>query len=146
LFFFLAEGAGLAAYTFDKYLSEKPFKVKTLYLISEDPNGVYGEIKKGLHFAEAANYARDLVNEPPNVIYPETLRDAAIEISKQSELFDIEVFDKEKMERMGMQAILYVGKGSTKDPYFVHFSYRPEKRKKRVALVGSYVRQWWTEP
>ncbi len=138
-FFFLAEGAGLAAYTFDKYLSEKPFRVKTVYLLSSDPNGVYGEIKKGLHFAEAANFARDLVNEPPNVIYPETLRDVAIEISRSDGRFDIEVFDREKMERMGMNAILYVGKGSSREPYFVHLVYRPERTRRRMALVGKAV-------
>jgi len=138
-FFFLAEGAGLAAYTFDKYLSEKPFKVKKVYLVSSDPNGVYGEIKKGLHFAEATNFARDLVNEPPNVIYPETLRDVAIEISRSDSSFDIEVFDREKMQRMGMEAILYVGKGSAREPYFVHLTYRPEKTRRRMALVGKAV-------
>ncbi len=138
-FFFLAEGAGLASYLFDKYLSEKPFNVKMVYLISSDPNGVYGEIKKGLHFSEAANFSRDLVNEPPNAIFPQTLRDVAIEIARGDSSFDVEVFDREKMERMGMNAILYVGKGSSKEPYFVHLSYRPERTRRRIALVGKAV-------
>ena len=138
-FFFLSEGIVLSSYTFDKYLSQKPFSIKKVYVYSQDPNGVLSAIREGIHFAEATNFARDLVNEPPNAIYPETLRDVAIEISRQSSQFDIEVLDREKMERLGMNAILSVARGSAREPYFVHLSYKPEKTRRRVALVGKAV-------
>ncbi len=138
-YFFLSEGIELSAYAFDKYLSNKPFRPKKVYIHSDDPNGVYPHIRKGVHFSEATNFARDLVNEPPNSIYPETLRDVAIELSRENPLFDIEVMDREKMERLGMNAILYVALGSAHDPYFVHLSYRPEKTRSKVALVGKSV-------
>ncbi len=48
----------------------------------------------------------------------------------------MKVYEKKEIERMGMNAFLAVNWGSTKEPYFVHITYKPREPKGKIVLVG----------
>jgi leucyl aminopeptidase len=81
-----AEGALLGDYSFEKYMKkEKKDGVSRISLLMEPgmvPSRIQTGIRRGTVSAEAANFARDLVNEPGNVITPVTLAAAARKIAR----------------------------------------------------------------
>jgi len=133
-----AEGAILAGYVFDKYQGrdegEPPrFEVETFLLADGDEAG----LRTGAVLGEAQNYARDLANEPGNVINPESLADLARKIAERSGL-ECTVFDDEGIRQMGMEALWSVGKGSKNKPRLIHLAWKPRdgNAAARIALVG----------
>jgi leucyl aminopeptidase len=94
-------------------------------------------IHKGQALAEATNTARDLINEPPNVLTPTELANRAKAMAERSGL-ECEVFDKSKITELGMGGLLAVSKGSAEPPQFIILRYRGagDQGEKGVALVG----------
>ncbi|WP_457601192.1 leucyl aminopeptidase [Hydrogenivirga sp.] len=131
----IAEGAVLGNYSFDKYKEKKEedrFELKEV-LIHGAEDGV---VRRGVIIAEAQNYARDLVNEPGNVINPITLAEEAKKLAKEHKL-ECKVYDEKDIQKMGMLALWSVGKGSATPPKFIHLTYKPKgKAKDRIVLVG----------
>ena len=131
----LAEGILLSAYRFNKYLKEK---------FSIDEVTVYGrenleeEFNTGHIFGEAANFTRNLVNEPGNVITPQALAETAKSLSKKYG-FKCKIFTEKELEKNRMNGILTVGKGSKNPPCFIHIKYKPENPTKKIVLVGKGV-------
>ncbi len=136
----LAETALLTAYKFDKYLSDSKGHTLDNVHLAVNPKTtrhINRGILEGRIFAESTNLARDLVNEPANVIYPETLADAAKKAALQYG-FSIEVFGLDKLKRLKMDAFLAVGKGSKQEPRLILMSYHgnPEPKAKTIGLIG----------
>ncbi len=136
----LAETALLTAYKFDKYLSDsKEHSQEAVHLAInvKTTRHINRGILEGRIYAEATNFARDLVNEPANVIYPETLADAAKKAALQYG-FSIEVFGQDKIRRLKMDAFLAVGKGSKQEPRLILMQWHgnPEPKAKTIGLVG----------
>jgi leucyl aminopeptidase len=136
----LAEASLLAEYKFSKYQSEdKPSRLNSLHLAMnlKTTRNINRGILEGRIFAEATNLARDLVNEPANVIYPETLAEAAKKTALQYG-FSIEVFTADKLRRIKMEAFLAVGKGSKQEPRLIlmHYHGNPDPKAKTIGLVG----------
>jgi len=131
----LTEGALLGSYSFDRYRSKKDeseTKIEQILVAGGDE----GALNRGALFACGQNYARDLANEPANVINPLTFSGEAQKVAKEVGL-ECTVYDESHLQGMGMNAILAVGKGSAIPPKFVHLVYRPAERSaKRVAFVG----------
>src|SRR5262249_9213576 len=105
----IALGVELRAYTFERYKTkrkdneEKAAEIK----VTIAPGGVRGVEKA--HIARAAVgggvvLARDLVNEPANVLFPEEFARRAGELKKLGVAVD--VLDVEKMKKLGMNALL----------------------------------------
>jgi leucyl aminopeptidase len=78
---------------------------------------------------------RDLVNTPPNDLYPESFADAVLKRVKGLDL-KVEIWDEKKLAADGFGGILAVGKGSTRPPRLVKVSYKPKGATKHLALVG----------
>ena len=133
----LAEGALLGEYRFEKYKSkDDPSEVPTLLEELHIQGGQKEAIEKGLVIARAQNYARDLANEPGNVINPVTLAEQARRMAEETGI-ECNILDEKKMEDMGMNGILSVGGGSHTPPRFIHMIYRPDGTSSgRVAFVG----------
>lgn len=72
--------------------------------------------------ADGVGFARDLVTEPANVVYPEEFA-ARTRKAFAGLPVKIEVLDVAAMERLGMGGILAVGKGSTRPPRLVAVRY-----------------------
>ena len=85
----MATSAELANYTFNKYKTDAKEESELNVSISrcgikEATNEIEEAISEGIEVANGIIIARDLVNEPSNVIYPETLAAAAVKIGKES--------------------------------------------------------------
>ncbi|MER0081042.1 leucyl aminopeptidase [Corynebacterium sp. KPL2861] len=85
--------------------------------------------------AESVLIARDLVNTPSNLLYPESYADF---LSAQAEEvgLDVEILDEKALKKQGFGGITAVGRGSARPPRLVRLSWSPKKAKKHVALVG----------
>ncbi|ERI90109.1 leucyl aminopeptidase family protein [Clostridiales bacterium oral taxon 876 str. F0540] len=96
-------------------------------------------INNGLIVGNAVNYVRQIVNLPSNYVTPKYIAQQAEAIAKEEEL-DIEVIDKYKLEQMGMNSILYVGKGSLHSPRLIVMQYFGDSSNKDIiALIGKGV-------
>ena len=134
--FVFGEAAGLCGYVFDKYKAKgedyEPFALEEIFTDIEDSDG----FRKGLVFADAQVFARELINEPGCAVCPETLAVKAQTVAQECGLA-CEVWDEDRLKAEGMGGILAVGSGSKNLPRLIHLTYRPEgKPSKRVALVG----------
>ncbi|HXN56430.1 MAG TPA: leucyl aminopeptidase [Myxococcales bacterium] len=133
----LAEGAGLGAYRFDRYLREKkPLKVGRVELIvqgSGKPARALAEAASlGARVAQTTGLARDLVNEPAGRMTPRALADAARAVAREHGL-SIEVRGRSAIEKLGMKLFLGVAQGSVEEPQLVHLTYAPKGQRPRAA-------------
>ncbi len=93
-------------------------------------------IRRGVALAEAANFARDLVNEPPNVMTPTELANRAVAMAKRFGL-EYQVLERPQMEELGMGGLLAVSQGSAQSAKFIILRYQGDKNTKQgMALVG----------
>ena len=116
----LAFGAALRAYRFDKYrTTERPERKPTLssLTVAGPPAAAKRAYKSLAAAAESVAFTRDLVSEPANVIYPETLAEQAAGLAALG--LEIEILDETRMAALGMNAILGVAQGSVRPPRMV---------------------------
>ena len=111
------EGAVLGAYTFDRYRQEKDeflAKEASLTILVHPDHQADAEARKARYawVSENVNRARDLINEPGNVVTPESIAAEAGEIAREVEL-EIEVLDPAALRARGYPGILRVGAGSS---------------------------------
>ena len=136
----LASGMRLRTYSFTKYKS-KPSKVKKLASVkiltaavaaAKTRYAALDAVATGVHLA------RDLVNEPANILHPESF---ASEIKKLSKLgLVIEVLDEKQMTKLGMGALLGVALGSPRKPRLCIMRWEGGKKGEQpVAFVGKGV-------
>lgn len=135
----IAEGAMLGSYRFDKYLS-KPPKSWLQRITLVDGALQSHEVDELVNLTEAVCMARDLVNEPQNVLTATELGRRATEAGKTYG-FKVEVFNKKKIESLKMGGILSVNQGSPEPPAFITMEWKPEKpvNKKPLIFVGKGV-------
>ncbi|OGO20648.1 MAG: leucyl aminopeptidase [Chloroflexi bacterium RBG_16_50_11] len=135
----MTEGALLGLYTFRKYLTKKENnfgEIKEFTIAGKEKRRMEKAIAKGKIIAEAANYARDMVNEPSNFMTPTNMADAARQLAKKYGL-KVEVLDRDKMKELGMGGLLGVSQGSQQPPKFIILSYKGrESSEIDLALVG----------
>ncbi len=80
-------------------------------------------VERGLILAESTNFARDLGNEPPNVLTPTELAERARRMAAEVGL-NCEVYGPDWMREQGMGALLGVAQGSAEEPRFIVLEYR----------------------
>jgi leucyl aminopeptidase len=112
-----AFGMSLAAYRFDRYRTketpdQKPSLAEATFLVAE-ASAAEKAYSTNAEVAAGVTLARDLVSEPANVLYPETLAQRCAELSAQG--IDVEIMDEAKLEQIGMRTLLAVGQGSARD-------------------------------
>jgi leucyl aminopeptidase len=122
----LAFGAQLRSYRFDKYKTkQKPEQKPSLthLIVSSAAPGAAKRAWRPLEkAAEAVFFTRDLVSEPANVIYPETLAEQAQTLEQHG--VRVEILDEKAMRRLGMGALLGVAQGSARPPRLVVMEWR----------------------
>ncbi|MEK7370474.1 MAG: leucyl aminopeptidase, partial [candidate division NC10 bacterium] len=136
----VAEGAILGTYRFDKYLKEKNGKALGAVAVVEPDRRQQALAREGVRlgeiWAQATCAARDLVNEPANVVTPTYLAGRAEEIARAGRL-KVRVLERDDCATLGMGAFVGVAQGSQEPPKFIHLTYAPRGRaRKRVALIG----------
>lgn len=135
------EGALLADYRFEKFKAEKSAGLKSLRCAvgkSELPaakrDGARSEI-----LSQSANLAREICNQPGNVLFPQTLAEEAARIAKRDGL-SVTIFDEKKLRAGKFGGILAVGKGSENPPRLIVLEHRGgPARQKPIALVGKAI-------
>lgn len=137
----IVEGMALGDYDFNKYKNSKeqcPIKDITIMGIGkQDIEAVNNALEESLALVEATILARNLVNEPANIIYPETLAKEAKKAG-ESHNFQVEVFDEKEIEALGMKAFLSVARGSVNSPRLIVMRYMGNEDNKEdiLGLVG----------
>ncbi|MGH3889653.1 MAG: leucyl aminopeptidase, partial [Pseudonocardiaceae bacterium] len=124
-----AEGAALGSYTFTAYRSQNgdgdgPLGRMDLSVPSASAAGARQELARATAIAEAVVAARDLVNTPPNDLYPASFAERAVALAEQAGL-RTEVLDEKALRREGYGGILGVGGGSSRPPRLVRLHYVP---------------------
>jgi leucyl aminopeptidase len=138
----LAAGAAMAGYRFDKYMFADPAQPRVaaldspLTIVADDPASAQARYRRGGEpLAAAVAFGRDLINEPPNIVYPESFVERTREAFRGVANVTIEVLDVPAMERLGMGSILSVGKGSRRPSRMLIVQYRGS-REQPVLLAG----------
>ncbi|KPQ28458.1 MAG: leucyl aminopeptidase [Marinobacter excellens HL-55] len=127
-------------YTFNDFKSEKP-AARKLKKVVVQASGAGKALKDafnlGLATGRGMNFTRDLGNTPPNICHPVWLAEQAKKLAKEHDCIKTEVLDEKQMEKLGMNTILAVGKGSTQPPRFIIMEYKGGKAKDQPhVLVG----------
>ena len=137
-------GMRMRAYTFDRYKTRKgddaePEGSLSVKIALADPAAARKLAKHADAVAEGVDMARDLVNEPPNILYPEEFAKRARALTKAG--VEVEVLDVKQMQKLGMNALLGVGQGSVRDSRFVIMRWNGAKnpKEKPVAFIGKGV-------
>jgi leucyl aminopeptidase len=137
----VTEGALLGLYAFRRHITKKEngfTEIKQILIAGgrkEKPQ-LELAINKGRVLAEAANWARDLANEPANYMTPSQMAEAARQLAERYGLH-VEVLEREQMAEAGMGALLGVAQGSQQPPKFIILSYKGSASEViDVALVG----------
>lgn len=144
----VASGVRLRDYTFDKYKTKKNQNekdngdgVRTLRAVNirtTDPNAARKAYAPLDAVAQGVHLARDLVNEPPNVVFPQSFSDRAMALKELGA--EVEILDEKDMEKLGMGALLAVGRGSERGSRLVVIQWKGgRKSDKSVAFVGKGV-------
>ncbi len=133
----VAEGLLLGAYGYDRYLTKKLEPVGNVVVLTGLARSKTAKqaLSEASTVAEAVNFARDLVNQPPNDLYPESFAAEVTARSRRTKV-DVSVTDEKALESRGYGGILGVGKGSARPPRLVTLTYRPSKAVLHIALVG----------
>jgi leucyl aminopeptidase len=142
----VAEGAVLGHWRYSAYKTDGGTPpLQRVELVEHDAalaKALAPDVAAGVAWAEAACLARDLASTPGEDLTPERLAARAREIGKTSGA-KVTTFDVAHLERLGMGALLAVGRGSVHPPRFIVLD-RPASRAKRgtgapVVLIGKGV-------
>jgi leucyl aminopeptidase len=103
----VVEAVHYAKYEFDKYKTDKKDKKESNFdiFVEEETDAIC----EGTVLAESVILTRDLVNEPANVIFPESLAHEVKVLGEKYE-FEVEIFDEEKITELKMEAFLSVAR------------------------------------
>ena len=133
----VAYGARLRSYRFDRYRTkEKPESKPTLArlaVLSANSAGAKRAYQKLDKIADGVFFTRDLVSEPANILYPETL--AAQAKTLQALGVDVEILDEKKMKKLGMGSLLGVGQGSVRPSRLVVMQWKGNAKAKDAPLA-----------
>jgi len=137
----ITEGAILGAYSFRKHITKKTEEGSVDRLTIVDRSRVaVGAIEQGIVegkiMAEATNLARDLVNEPANFMTPSQMASEAKKVADKFGL-QLQVLEREEMQKMGMGGVLGVAQGSIQPPKFIVMKYKGRNSADTdIALIG----------
>ena len=137
------EGMILRDYQFDKYMQEDEEDKKVEWTLNVQASFRHQkELNKGVQksaaIAEGVHLARELANEPANVMYPMEYARRATEWAKGKTNVKVEIWDYDRLKKEGMEAVIAVGKGSIRKPCMCFFTINPdaEKGKRVPCIVG----------
>ena len=133
----VTEAICLGLYAFDKYKTDKQEASELKFSIQEvvEVETANRCVKEREHIAAGINMARDIINEPSNVLYPETLANIITQCGKESG-FEVEVLEGEALEKLGMDAMLTVGNGSVNKPRLIVMRHMNAGDEEIFGLVG----------
>jgi leucyl aminopeptidase len=136
----VVEGALTADFETDKYKTDKKGEksvdvfVVTGYSDSQRAAGEKG-LARGKTIAEAQNFARELINEPSNMLTPKILAEKAAAMAKEAGLA-VDILDERRIADLKMGALLSVAQGSIEPPRVIVITYSPAGAKPGAPILG----------
>jgi len=144
----IGQGALLRHYNFKKYFTKKSADesaadkngIKKLIVHVAHPDKAKAAFHPLKAVANGVNFARDLVNEPANILGPVELAEKTKALEKLG--VEVEILDVKAMEKLGMGSLLCVGQGSARPSrlaVMVWNGAKGSKKQKPVCFVGKGV-------
>ena len=130
----IAEGLILAAFNADRYKTQDRVGPPPERLDVVVPPGgpeklppsdaLEDAVERGRVLGESSNIARDLCNEPSNVLTPSVFAERAVQISRDAGL-SVEILDEDEIARLRMGLLLGVSRGSAEPPRVIVMTHEP---------------------
>ena len=135
---YFLHGIKLKSYEFNIYKSKKNIKNISINLIgNQNKISAYSQLRfKAIE--KGSFFARDLVSEPGNILHPDEYARRITSLKKFG--LKINIYDKKKLKKLGMNALLGVGQGSIRGSYLVTIEWNGAKNNSNpIAFVGKGV-------
>jgi leucyl aminopeptidase len=131
-------GLKLKSYEFNKYKTKKETRLISINILGNKNKPSAQSQLKFKALEEGTFYARDLVSEPGNILHPDEYSKRLNSLRKDG--LKINIYDEKKLKKLGMNALLGVGMGSTRGSYLVTMEWNGAKNSsKPLAFVGKGV-------
>ena len=135
---YFLHGLKLKSYEFNIYKSKKEKKLFLVNIIGKKSKLTFKNELKFKALEEATFFTRDLVSEPGNILHPDEYAKRLSSLKKYG--LKINVYDKNKLKKLGMNALLGVGQGSIRGSYLVTMEWNGAKNNSNpLAFVGKGV-------
>jgi len=121
-------GIKLKSYEFNKYKSKNLVKKISIFCPKKLSNKVYKKQSRFFSLLEGTNLTKDLVSEPGNVLHPDEYVRRINSLKKLG--LKINIYNKKKLKKLGMNALLGVGQGSARGSYLVTIECNGSNKKK----------------
>ena len=122
------EGIALSAFSADRYKSGErgapPIDEALIAVSDGEPSELEAAINRGRILGESSNIARELSNEPSNVLTPTTFAERATEICQAAGVA-VDVLDQHDIADLRMGLLLGVSRGSAEPPRVIVMRHRP---------------------
>ena len=137
----LALGILLSSYKFENYKKNKIKQItnlKNVVFVCNEPNKNLNKISEIQNLAKGVFTARDLVWQPPNILFPSSFADECKKLKKIG--VKVTIYNEKQLKKIGMDALLAVGRGSRKDSQVVVMEWSGgKKNNKPMAFIGKGV-------
>jgi leucyl aminopeptidase len=136
----ITEGLVMASFSSDGYKSDDrlcPPLEQAVVVTAESSKALETALERGRVLGESCNIARDLCNEPSNVLTPSVFAERGVEIGRSAGLH-VEVLDEDEIARLQMGLLLGVARGSAEPPRMLVLRHTPSgaPAKPTLGLVG----------
>ncbi len=137
-----AQGVVTSQFELDKYRSDRKDKKLdnfALFVEGGDVKDLKNALDRGEIVGDSMNFARDLANEPPNILHPTEMARRAEKMAKECGL-KCEILDENQMTKLGMGSLMSVSIGSEQPAKLIVLKYEPKKstgkKGELLAIVG----------
>ena len=131
-------GLILKSYEFNKYISKKQKKIIEINIHGEKTKTSDKNRSKFRALEKGCFFARDLVSEPGNILHPDEYAKRINSLKKIG--LKINIYNDQKLKKLGMNALLGVGQGSIRGSYLVTMEWQGAKNNSNpLAFVGKGV-------
>jgi leucyl aminopeptidase len=124
----ITEGLILARFNNDRYKTgeRNPASPEEVAIVvsGADAPAIETAVERGRILGESSNLARELCNEPSNVLTPSVFADRAAVIAREAGL-NVEVLDEDDIAQLRMGLLLGVARGSAEPPRVVVIRHEP---------------------
>ncbi len=135
----LVEGALLASYDFKKPDEDRDFDVLAVGVplpSVADHDDVVEGVRRGVVVADEVNWAKRLIDSPPNEVTPKELAKRIAQRLGQESSVQVEIWTESKIRDERLGGLLGVGSGTAEPSRLVYAIYQPPVANAHVALVG----------
>ena len=136
---YFIHGFKLKSYEFNFYkFNSKKYNIE-FKIISSKVSNIIRDNKRFEAIEVGTNFARDLVSEPPNVLFPQEYVNRLTKLKKLG--VRVNVYNEAKLKKLGMNSLLGVGRGSDKESFLVTLEWYGDKKNKKspLSFVGKGV-------